>query len=299
MALMLMGTGIANAWHASGYIYCDVNQNNQIDGEDDPLENVTVNIVNNNSSFVGTISTDANGYYYINLPDLPDTFTVTLDEATLPVPFSYVIPQGGEFVSTTTDNQPHFFHQWLIDSETCWEVGCWLTGGGVKFSTYTGTKLAEKGPKHNFGGNVFPSCDPNPGDGGQWNHIAHAEKLHFQGWTINTVDCGNVPGIEPGSESPVTPYNYIEFQGTGTLKGIKGNKVDYGNVFFFARAEDRNEPGSHGAKAGADIDRYFLHVFDSGGNTLLLVDEDDDPSTINPVPITGGNLQLHISSCDN
>jgi len=112
------------------------------------------------------------------------------------------------------------------------------------------------------------------------------------------VACGNVPGIEPGSESPVTPFNFIEFQGTGTLKGIKGSKADFGAVSFFARCEDRNEPGSNGAKDGADIDHYFLHVF-QGGTTLLLVDEDGDPATVDPVTISGGNLQIHISSCAN
>jgi len=117
------------------------------------------------------------------------------------------------------------------------------------------------------------------------------------------VRCGNVEGIPPGSESPVTPYNFIEFTGTGTLKGIKGNKVDYGTVYFFGRCEDRNEPGSNGQRDGAFKDRYFLHVYADPGNpagsTLLLVDVDHNPATVDPVTITDGNLQIHVSSCDN
>ena len=108
-----------------------------------------------------------------------------------------------------------------------------------------------------------------------------------------------MPGIVPGSTSPVTPYNFIRFRGTGTLRGIKGNNADYGTVHFFARAEDRGEPGSQGG-AG---DRYMLHVYsnpaDPVGSTLLLVDQDANPGSIDPVVVTGGNLQLHISSCDN
>jgi len=53
------------------------------------------------------------------------------------------------------------------------------------------------------------------------------------------------------------------------------------------------------AKAGAYIDRYFLRVFDGSGKTLLLIDGDGNPATVDPITITGGNLQLHVSSCDD
>lgn len=188
---------------------------------------------------------------------------------------------------------------------------CWFTGGGAKFEPLDGMYMAQRnekggGPRDSFGGNVAPSCSLEPGDGGQWNHIAHSLKMHFQGWTVDEVTCGNVPEEihEPGSESPVTPYNYIEFKGTGTLKGIKGNKADYPDmVYFFARCEDRNEPGNETASGGEDVDRYFLHVFADPDNpvesTLLLIDVDGNPETVDPITITKGNFQLHISSCDN
>ena len=72
------------------------------------------------------------------------------------------------------------------------------------------------------------------------------------------------------------------------------------NVFFFLRAEDLNEPGNQKANAangGVLIDRYFLHVWDSDGLTYLLIDTDSIAGTVDPVTITGGNLQLHVSSC--
>ena len=177
-----------------------------------------------------------------------------------------------------------------------------MTAGGVKFSNITGGPVAEHGPRVNLGGNVFPSCDPDPGNGGQWNHIDHANQLHFQGFDIHTVACGNVPGIEEGSESPVTGFNFIEFAGTGLLRGIKGNHMETVEVSFFSRVEDRNEPGNEHAAAGEDIDRYYIHVFsdpgDPFGTTLLLADEDGDAMTVDPLTITGGNLQLHQSSCE-
>jgi hypothetical protein len=44
------------------------------------------------------------------------------------------------------------------------------------------------------------------------------------------------------------------------------------------------------------VDRYYIHAY-SGGTTWLLVDGDGNPATVDPVPITDGNLQIHISSC--
>lgn len=178
------------------------------------------------------------------------------------------------------------------------EGRCWLTGGGAKFPSDDG-----HGPNHSWGGNVNPGCSPTAGEGGQWNHVDHDQEFHAQGRAIQVVRCGNVVGIPPGSTSPVTPFNFIEFQGTGTFKGVAGNKIeDVGEVFFFARAEDRNEPGSNGQNDGAGKDRYFLHVFSDptnpAGTTLLLVDEDGDPTTVDPITITDGNMQLHISGCD-
>ncbi len=115
--------------------------------------------------------------------------------------------------------------------------------------------------------------------------------------------CGNVEGIPPGSESPVTPFNFIEWEGTGRVKGIQGNKADYPLVYFFIRCEDRNEPGSNGQRDGALKDRYFLNVFtdknNPTGTSIMLVDMDGNPATVDPLIITDGNLQIHISSCDN
>jgi hypothetical protein len=180
---------------------------------------------------------------------------------------------------------------------------CWLTAGGVKFSPLAGAMMAEyRGPKDNVGGNVYPGCNSDTGaDGGSWTHIDHGDKLHFHGTDIVVDECGNVPGIEPGSESPVTPFNYILFHGTGTLAGIAGNKTDYPDVVCFeALAEDRNEPGNEralGADGGEDIDRYWMTVYDCDdpGNVFIYVhDGAGDPRTL-----TGGNFQIHISSCED
>lgn len=87
------------------------------------------------------------------------------------------------------------------------------------------------------------------------------------------------------------------------LKGIQGNKLGTIPVYFNARTEDRNEPGTKGANAGSGIDRYYLHVFTSLADpvvsTKLLVNGDVSPLNVVPIEISEGNFQIHISSCDN
>jgi hypothetical protein len=285
-ALSVLGTGKALAWHLDGHIHCDTTGL--------PLAGavVTVQGATGTGSFSGSAVTDAFGAYFVALPDVPGSFAASVDLAGLGGG-TVVLP--GPSVTFDTYTEAFATIDWLVSTPGCQQLGCWLTGGGAKFSNITGTYLAEHGPQQNFGGNVYPSCSPTPGSGGQWNHVDHGARLHFQGTAITVDRCGNVDGIPPGSTSPVTPYNFIEFHGTGTLKGIKGNKVDYGTVCFTARAEDRNEPGSNETRQGALTDRYFLRVTNCAGTTLLVLEDVAAPGT--PVTITDGNLQIHVSSC--
>jgi hypothetical protein len=303
IAVLVLGAAPADAWHAVGCVKCNTNQNGQLDDGYLPLKDVGVRVHNAGGTFTNEALTDANGQFSIPLLDVPDLYLQTLDPTTLPPGASIVFPGGGTATLTTTETIEVVSQDWLVQSPACQNLACWLTGGGVKFEPVVGANLAEKGPHITFGGNVHPGCSATAGDGGSWNHIDHKAKLHFHGIVIPTVRCGNVSGIPAGSTSPVTPFNFIEFEGTGTLKGIAGNKANYGTIYFRARAEDRNEPGSSGAKAGALVDRYFLHVYanqaNPAGSTLYLFDGDGDPATVDPVIITGGNLQIHISSCDN
>lgn len=298
----------AMAWNAKGYVRCDVNQNGQIDDDDTPLAGVKVLVDGLDVTYFHSAISEADGYFSIPILDTPALYRETLDPSTLPADATIVVPGGGEYTIDTSAGESAW-RSWLIDSEICHggdePVGqCWMTGGGVKFDPTTKLNLAEKGPNHSMGGNVFPGCNGDSGaQGGHWNHVAHQLKLHFKANPIVDVECGNVDGIPPGSESPVTPFNYIRYWGTGTLKGIKGNKVDHGTVYFTAYVEDRNEPGNeNAANDGMLVDRYFLHVFadpgDPVGTTLLLIDMDGNASTEDPVLITGGNLQLHDNPCD-
>lgn len=294
-ALLALSAVPALAWHLEGRVYCE--------GTGLPMAGVTLHVTSadGGAPFSEFITTNDIGYYFTWLPDTPRCFRV---EPVLGAGEACVAPAACFVEFCTTEANSTIEQSWTISSPRCGkEALCWLTGGGAKFSAVTGGNVGDAGPRHSFGGNVNPGCSPTAGEGGQWNNVAHSLRLHFQGRAIEVLRCGNVDGIPPGSESPVTPFNYIEFQGTGTLKGIKGNKVDMPLVYFWGRCEDRNEPGSNGQRDGTLKDRYFLHVYsnptDPNGSTLLLVDVDGNPATVDPITITDGNLQIHISSCDS
>lgn len=294
----------AFAWHIAGKVYCDANLNGIFDGDDSLLSGVTIEMTKDGVTL--TDVTDANGYFFVDIQAAvgtsgsPGDWTVSIVDGLNP-DATVLDPAGGTRTYALTavgaPNELLFVDDanFAIDDPACREAEqvCWMTGGGVKFEPILGGNVAEHGPKDSLGGNVYPSCSQFPGNGGQWNHIAHKAKLHFQGTDIVVTRCGNVDGIPTGSESPVTPYNFIEFEGTGWVQGIHGNKISRTPVTFQARVEDRNEPGNESSTEGEDVDRYYVEVTDGGGGTMLQVGTLADPITI-----TGGNLQLHTTSCD-
>jgi hypothetical protein len=280
--LFLLGSGDALACKVWGQVVCDP--------QGLPIEGATVTLTGGNLTSPMVTTTNYEGFYYF-YPACSSTYQVTLSVT------------EGMVVGAAT--RPVVFPESLV-AEMDWTVagvaacgqsalGCWLTGGGAKFLPLAGINVAEHGPKVSFGGNVNPSCSPEPGQGGQWTHVDHQLKLFFQGTQVVVDECGNVSGIPPGSTSPVTPYNYIEYSGYGRLRGIAGNAATFPEVVCFeARAEDRNEPGSSGNRDGARIDRYYLRVYDCAApaGTFLMLGAPGAPITI-----TDGNLQLHVSSC--
>jgi hypothetical protein len=300
--LLLAATAAWAPCGMTGGVFCDVNQDGLLDAGDTALVGVGILV-----DGVPAAITDENGEYSIidSFP-LCGGETVSLDMTTLPTDTFFIDPSANSVTFVKSMHQ-----DWLVDSEICHPTEgelCWLTAGGVKFDTVAGMLTAQHdgsnghGPKDSVGGVAYPSCSPFPSNGGQWNHVAHSLKLHLIGQDITVLECGNVPDIPPGSESPVCPVNFIEFEGTGVVKGIHGNKVGTIPVTFFVRAEDRNEPGNDQALNSDDgelIDRYFLRVVDGDGVVLILVDMDGvDGSNIDPLTITGGNFQIHCTSCD-
>lgn len=218
-------------------------------------------------------------------------------ERCLSIPGGIAVP-GCYLYEMTVSNQVGDFVK--CDVEICIieepkvEGRCWLTGGGQR--TVDGL-----GNWHSYGGNINPACSETAGDGGNWNDVNHTEGTHFQGQSLRVIRCGNVAGHPEGSESPVTPVNFIEFEGTGRIQGVGGSN-QWVPVFFHGLYEDREEPGSGGQPEESYKDRYFLHVFtddtDPAGSTVLLVDRDGNPATVDPIEVTNGNLQMHFRPCE-
>src|SRR4051812_31044654 len=265
----------------TGHVYCDANTNGIIDTGDLPVQSVLVAVTNLSGTFSNATWTSAEGAFLIQLPPTPDVYVDFVVAATAGGGTTAILPPFNTFSVT---NGVTITNNFLIENPACVNLPptnnghCWLTGGGT-------IKSGKGKPLHSFGGVVNPGCSPTAAGGGNWNDIDFGQNLHFKGLTIEVVDCGNVPGHN-GSSSPKSPFSYIEFQGVGTLKGVAGNKADYGTVQFFAHAEDLGEPGKM-------VDRLYLRVFDGAGNTLLLISADPaNPLDIAPVTISTGNLQI-------
>jgi hypothetical protein len=133
---------------------------------------------------------------------------------------------------------------------------------------------------------VNPGCSPTAAGGGNWNVVDHVQNLHFKGLEIHVVGCSGPP-----TRSPKANVNTIDFVGTGTIVGIKGNPTPKTAVCFIARAIDVSEPGAH-------KDALYLDVMDCDtGETFLLISSNSDPTVVAPEPISTGNLQIHVSGC--
>ncbi len=273
----------------NGHVFCQ--------GTNQPLPNVSIQVTSTDGgTFNVTVVTDASGFFRVELPAPPGCFEADILLASCDTAVS---PSGGGFDFCTTDSTLLFTQDFVVSGCSCTAPPppttgtCWLTGGGQ----------CERGDElFSYGGNVNPGCSPTAGQGGQWTTTDMLTRLHFEGIAIEVVRCGNVEGITPGSRSPATPFNFIEFRGTGRVFGVHGNKAKFPSVFFFGRAEDRHEPGSHGQRDAQLKDRLYLNVFtnesDPAGSSIMLIDQDDDPATIDPIPVLHGNLQIHDSGCD-
>lgn len=289
--LLALGLGVTNspAWFSEGWVVCDANTNNLVDAGDTPVPGVLVVVTNTLGTYSNANWSTTEGYFGVELEDVAGSYVTFIEGSTLPPGTTAVQPLW--VLNEITVSAPGATNYFLVSNPACVVAPppppsentnlCWLTGGGT---------IKGKGkPTFTFGGNVHPGGNAEAGDGGNWNVIAHALKLHFKGEVFEIVNCGNVEGAPPGSTSPKTPYNFIEFQGVGTLKGVAGRKANYGLVYFYGRAEDLGEPGR-------GKDRLYLRVYTEAGETLLLISaQPGDATVVAPTPISTGNLQLHVS----
>jgi hypothetical protein len=303
--------GTSTAATVSGFVLCDANQNGTNDTSDVGIPNVQIVVTNQTGSFSNSTVTAGNGFFSLQIPNfdplaerldpLSQVYVEVLNPATLPPGSTIEFPMAiTNLISTpayfidfaadltnvvyTSASGTSTNGNWLINNPDCrtqtTTTNCMLSGGGVIRSR------TRNRPDHTFAGNIFSRISPSMIQGGNWVDVAHNLNLMFQSTTIESVRCGELPTTPSNRRFPTA--SFIEFSGTGTLKGIGGNRMASIPVLFTARVEDRGQPGM-------GVDRYYLRVFTADGTTLLLVSGDPaNPANIVPVPISSGNLNIQM-----
>ena len=234
---------------------------------------VRIHFYDSSGVLVGATWTDELGITGTCGLTIGQTYTVCVDESTLPAGAS--VKKACQDATIVSFVPP--LVEFVLEGDLCGEIPppgpCWLTGGG--------TVNKVKGvPNYSFGGVVYPGCSPTAADGGNWNVVDHNTGLHFQGQQIIVDSCSGV-----STRSPRVNVNIIDFHGTGIIGGIGGNPEATIPVTFVGRCIDNLESGS-----GAD--KIYLRV-NNGAIVMLQVGN----STADPATISTGNLQIHTTSC--
>lgn len=261
LALVLIGFSSANAWHATGCFYCDDNSNGVIDDEgvDSRLPDVNVEISNEEMSFSDTRTTGSDGCFYMTLPDTPDSYTATVNEATLPDNPTFVNPSN-PYAFTTSAWPNHINVQdWLIDSPACHEeeLGTGRFTGG-------GHQLRVDGVRVTRGLTIH--CDLLLSNNLEVNW--QGNKFHMTEH-LETVDCSDSPDII--QFPPDAPLDTLIGIGTGRYNGQDGFTIEFTLV-------DAGEPGRE------DMAALLIYETANPSNVVLNV----------PLQLMdGGNLQAH------
>jgi hypothetical protein len=283
LATAMATTTFATNWTVAGFVYCDANQNGQIDATDTPLPGVLVVVTNTSGTYSnGVFTATPDGGYIMQLPAAADSYVAYLHPLTLPSDATVTLPSGGTY-SFALDSAGNYRGDFLVSSSICSGTvtnppstnACELKACGTIQCGRTTTIV--------FGGEAHPGCGSTNGDFGKWEVVAVHAKLHLEGEVFEIVNCGEL------TESNCT-RKFIEFQGIGTLKGINGCRTNYGVVYFFVHAED-----GAGCKCG---DRIYARVYTPEGGTVLLISGDtSDDQDIAPVSVSTGGIAITTFIC--
>ena len=287
----------ARAALVTGVVRCDANHNLTNDLGDVGIAGVLVVVTNQTGTFFNSTFTAVDGSFSLQIPNfdplaeisdpLSQLYVETLHAVTLPPAAVILVPPAITNLSLTPAWYIHYAPDltnlvyvsgagispngdWLVSNAGCESGGCELSGDGI-------IRGSSKRPEHSFHGNISSTVLPDGTRRGNWTDVAHQSKLLFQSTVVQTVNCLG------------SPAHAIEFSGLGTLKGIDGNKARFNQVHFTVRADDQGRHG-HGK------DGYYLRVYTSDGDTLLLLSGDAaNPLDIVTVPISAGKLTIGAS----
>ncbi len=285
----------------TGRILCDANQNLAADAGDAGVAGALIVIVSEAGGFSNAVITAANGSFSLAIPPfdasayrrdpLSQSYIETVAPGTLPADAAVIFPQPAlgttpaYYIAPATTNSPLTFisaagqstnGDWLISSAACQTLvpsnTCRASGSGRIDSS-------PHHVEHAFSGSISPNTNKHGFRQGNWTHVARALKLRFKSTAIDEVSCAE-------TSDGTSAVNAIEFSGRGILRDSHAKKVVSTPVFFTASVEDRG-------KRGAGNDRYYIHVYDADGATLILISGDaSNPQNIVPVPISQGNFRV-------
>src|SRR5436190_1701649 len=100
-ACLLLGSILsANAWHLSGFVYCDANGDRRISSGDIGVQGVLVVVTNSSGTYSNAGWSGNDGSYTVQLSDLSDSYTAFIRSDTLPGGTTGVSPALTTFATT-------------------------------------------------------------------------------------------------------------------------------------------------------------------------------------------------------
>ena len=111
----------SNAWLGGGHVFCDANQNRQIDSNDVPVLGVFVVVTNVSGTFSnGNFTATPGGDFGVDLPPVADSYVVFVHPLSLPAGSTVISPASGFVSFSLTASVSNFFGgDFLIANPAC------------------------------------------------------------------------------------------------------------------------------------------------------------------------------------
>ena len=201
LALCLTAS-VAEAWHVSGKVLCDEDDNKQIGNADHPVQNVTVVVANASGSLTINAATKADGSFFIELPHTPDSYTAYLRTTSLPEGASVILPANGTHAFSLKE--------------------------GVEFDRFEHANFLLHCPDDE------PS--PGPGDDEVGTRTPGYWKNHPEAWPVETITIGGeeytkaealaLLNAKGGNDRSLTMFSHLLATKLNLLAGTEGDCIE-------------------------------------------------------------------------
>jgi hypothetical protein len=225
LVALLLSAGVAQAWHVSGRVLCDENDNRQIDVSDHAVGGVMIAVENASGTFSAVVTSTADGTFHIEVPHNSDSYLAYLHPPTVPPGATTILPTGGVYSFALT-NEAQFFEQanFLLDcsppvpappaGQDCGKV----TGGGW----IVGTPSGEKGTFGVSGGLQGAQF------WGHLNYVDHGLGLHVRSTAVTGFD-----DDPTDADGRIIHYNVLigTAEGTATVRVVDNGEPGARDLF--------------------------------------------------------------------